>query len=178
MLIPLIVLSLGAVFAGFAFYYSFFGVEEGARFWAASTLYFNEHLIHAAHEVPKWVKWSPFAVMATGFTIAWLAYIRHTDWPAKFTAQFYVLYDFLLHKWYFDELYDLIFVRPAFWLGRVFWKVGDQGMIDRFGPNGAAAVVVAGGRVTKAMQSGYLYSYALVMLIGLAAAVTWAIMPK
>ncbi|MCW2391218.1 NADH-quinone oxidoreductase subunit L [Sphingobium sp. B1D7B] len=178
MLIPLIVLSLGAVLGGYVFYYSFFGVEEGARFWAASTLYFNEHLVHAAHEVPFWVKATPAVVMLTGLVIAWLAYIRHTDWPAKFTAQFYMLYDFLLHKWYFDELYDLIFVRPAMWLGRVFWKGGDQGVIDRFGPNGAAAVVVAGSRVTRAMQSGYLYSYALVMLIGLAAAVTWAIMPK
>jgi NADH-quinone oxidoreductase subunit L len=178
MLIPLIVLSVGAVIAGYAFYYSFFGVEEGARFWAASTLYHNEHLVHAAHEVPFWVKATPAVVMITGFVIAWLAYIRHTDWPQRFTAQFYLLYDFLLNKWYFDELYDLIFVRPAFWFGRIFWKCGDQGVIDRFGPNGAAAAVVAGGRATRALQSGYLYSYALVMLIGLAAAVTWAIMPK
>ncbi|BAK66982.1 NADH-quinone oxidoreductase chain L [Sphingobium sp. SYK-6] len=178
MLIPLIVLSVGAVFGGFAFHHAFFDAEGGAHFWAASTLFFNEHLVHAAHEVPKWVKWSPFTVMVTGLAIAWLAYIRHTDWPARFTAQFGLLYDFLLNKWYIDELYDLLFVRPAFWLGRIFWKGGDQGVIDRFGPNGAAAVVVAGGRVTRALQSGYLYSYALVMLIGLAAAVTWAIMPK
>jgi NADH-quinone oxidoreductase subunit L len=98
--------------------------------------------------------------------------------PAAFTRAVPWLYDFVFHKWYFDELYDLLFVKPAFWLGRIFWKGGDQGMIDRFGPNGAAAVVVAGGRVTRALQSGYLYSYALVMLIGLAAAATWAIMPK
>jgi NADH-quinone oxidoreductase subunit L len=178
MLVPLVLLSVGAVFGGYAFYYSFFGVEEGARFWAASTLYHNEHLVHAAHEVPKWVKWSPFVVMTTGLIIAWLCYIRHTDWPAKFTAQFYILYDFLLNKWYVDELYDLLFVRPAFWLGKLFWKGGDQGTIDRFGPNGSAALVVAAGRVTRALQSGYLYSYALVMLIGLAAFATWAIMPK
>ncbi|MGF7170238.1 NADH-quinone oxidoreductase subunit L [Sphingobium xanthum] len=178
MLVPLVLLSVGAVFGGYAFYYSFFGVEEGVRFWAASTLYHNEHLVHAAHEVPKWVKWSPFVVMTTGLIIAWLCYIRHTDWPAKFTAQFYILYDFLLNKWYVDELYDLLFVRPAFWLGKLFWKGGDQGTIDRFGPNGSAALVVAAGRVTRALQSGYLYSYALVMLIGLAAFATWAIMPK
>lgn len=178
MLVPLVLLSIGAVFGGYAFYHSFFGVEEGARFWAASTLYHNEHLVHAAHEVPKWVKWSPFIVMTTGLIIAWLCYIRHTDWPAKFTAQFYILYDFLLNKWYVDELYDLLFVRPAFWLGKLFWKGGDQGTIDRFGPNGSAALVVAAGRVTRALQSGYLYSYALVMLIGLAAFATWAIMPK
>jgi len=178
MLIPLVVLSVGAVLGGFAFYHSFVGPEEGAHFWQASTLFFNAQLMEEAHHVPAWVKLAPFVVMLTGFAIAWLAYIRHTDWPARFVSQFYLLYDFLLHKWYFDELYDRIFVRPAFWLGRLFWKGGDQGTIDRFGPNGAAALVVAGGRVTRALQSGYLYSYALVMLIGLAAAVTWAIMPK
>jgi NADH-quinone oxidoreductase subunit L len=178
MLIPLILLSVGAVLGGFVFHHAFVDAEGGEHFWAASTLFFNEHLMHAAHEVPLWVKWSPFAVMATGLLIAWLSYIRHTDWPAKFTAQFYMLYDFLLHKWYVDELYDLLFVRPAFWLGKLFWKGGDQGTIDRFGPNGSAALVVAAGRVTRSLQSGYLYSYALVMLIGLAAFATWAIMPK
>lgn len=178
MLIPLIVLSVGAVLGGFVFHHAFVGPEEGAHFWAASTLFFNEHLMHAAHEVPMWVKLAPGAVMLTGLLVAWLCYIRHTDWPAKFTAQFYVLYDFVLHKWYVDELYDLLFVRPAFWLGKLFWKGGDQGTIDRFGPNGSAALVVAAGRVTRSLQSGYLYSYALVMLIGLAAFATWAIMPK
>jgi NADH-quinone oxidoreductase subunit L len=178
MLIPLVILSVGAVFGGFAFHHAFVDPEGGLHFWEASTLFFNEHLMHASHEVPTWVKWSPFAVMAGGLLIAWLAYIRHTDWPAKFTAQFYILYDFLLNKWYFDELYDLLFVKPAFILGRFFWKRGDQGTIDRFGPNGLAALVVAGGKATRRLQSGYLYSYALVMLIGLAAAATWAIMPK
>jgi len=178
MLIPLIVLSLGAVLAGFLFHGAFIDPAGGEHFWEASTLAFNEHLMHASHEVPKWVKWSPFAVMATGLLIAWASYIRYTDWPAKFTAQFYVLYDFLLNKWYFDELYNAIFVKPAFAIGRFFWKRGDEGTIDRFGPNGLAALVVAGGRVTRRLQSGYLYSYALVMLIGLAAAITWAIIPR
>ena len=175
MLVPLVVLSLGAVFAGFLFHGAFVDPEGGAHFWEVSTLAFNEHLMHASHEVPLWVKWSPFVVMTTGLFISYMAYIRHTDWPAKFTAQFYVLYDFLLNKWYFDELYDAIFVKPAFAIGRFFWKRGDEGTIDRFGPNGIAALVVAGGRVTRRLQSGYLYSYALVMLLGLAAAVTWAI---
>ncbi len=178
MLVPLLILGTGAVLGGYAFYHAFVGPEEGAHFWHASTLYFNAHLMEEAHHVPLFVKLAPGAVMLIGLAIAWLAYIRHTDWPARFVAQFYLLYDFLLHKWYIDELYDLLFVRPAFWLGRLFWKGGDQGIIDRFGPNGAAAVVVAGGKVTRRLQSGYLYSYALVMLIGLAAAATWAIMPK
>ena len=178
MLVPLLLLGLGAVAGGYAFYHAFVGPEEGARFWQASTLFFNAHLMEEAHHVPLFVKLAPAVVMLIGLFIAWMAYIRHTDWPARFVSHFYLLYDFLLHKWYIDELYDLIFVRPAFWFGRLFWKGGDQGLIDRFGPNGAAAAVVAGGKVTRRLQSGYLYSYALVMLIGLAAAATWAIMPK
>jgi NADH-quinone oxidoreductase subunit L len=174
MLVPLVLLTIGAVAGGYVFHHPFVGAEEGAEFWRGA-LAFDAHLMHAAHEVPVWVKWTPFGVMLTGFAIAWASYIRYTDWPARFTAQWRVLYDFLLNKWYFDELYDLLFVRPAFLIGRLFWKGGDVGTIDRFGPNGLAALVVQGGTITRRLQSGYLYSYALVMLIGLAAATTWAI---
>ncbi|OHC95794.1 MAG: NADH-quinone oxidoreductase subunit L [Sphingomonadales bacterium RIFCSPLOWO2_12_FULL_63_15] len=173
MLVPLIVLSIGAVFAGLVFHDQFIGSEGGIAFWQGS-LAFDSHLMHAAHEVPKWVKFSPFTVMLTGLAIAWLAYIKNTDWPQRFVAQFGVLYTFLLNKWYFDELYNLLFVKPAFAIGRFFWKFGDVGFIDRFGPNGLAALVVQGNKVTRRLQSGYLYTYALVMLIGLAAAATWA----
>jgi NADH-quinone oxidoreductase subunit L len=171
-LIPLILLAIGAIFAGWAFHSYFVGAEEGAEFWKGS-IAFNEHLMHAAHQVPTWVSWTPFAVMLIGFALAYMAYIRRTDWPARFTATFYILYDFLLNKWYFDELYHLIFVRPAFFIGRVFWRGGDVGIIDRFGPNGLAALVLEGGGLARRIQSGYLYSYALVMLIGLAAAASW-----
>ena len=174
MLLPLIILSLGAIFAGFLFHGPFVDAIEGGAFWQGS-IAFNEHLMHASHEVPMWVKLTPGIVMLVGLAIAWLAYIRHTDWPARFTATFHVLYTFLLNKWYFDELYNAIFVKPALALGRFFWKRGDVGLIDRFGPDGMAALVVAGGRITRRIQSGYLYTYALVMLLGLAAAVTWAI---
>lgn len=173
MLIPLIVLSVGAVFAGFAFHDQFIGPEGGIAFWKGA-LAFNSHLMHAAHEVPTWVKFGPFTVMALGLAIAWLAYIRNTDWPQRFVATFGALYQFLLNKWYFDELYNILFVKPAFAIGRFFWKFGDIGFIDRFGPNGLAALVVQGNKVTRRIQSGYLYTYALVMLIGLAAAATWA----
>ncbi|CAN5314210.1 NADH-quinone oxidoreductase subunit L [soil metagenome] len=174
MLIPLIVLSIGAVFAGFIFHDKFIGPEGGIEFWNGA-LAFNAHLMHASHEVPLWVKFAPFAVMLTGLLIAWLSYIKNTNWPAKFVDQFGVLHTFLLNKWYFDELYDVIFVKPAFAIGRFFWKFGDIGFIDRFGPNGMSALIVQGGKVTRRLQSGYLYTYALVMLIGLAAAATWAI---
>ncbi len=112
--------------------------------------------------------------MLTGFGLAWLSYIKNTDWPQRFVATFTGLYTFLLNKWYFDELYNFLFVKPAFAIGRFFWKFGDVGFIDRFGPNGLAALVVQGNKITRRLQSGYLYTYALVMLIGLAAAATWA----
>ena len=86
-----------------------------------------------------------------------------------------MLYDFLLHKWYFDELYDLIFVRPAFAIGRFLWHRGDEKTIDRFGPNGSAWLVQVGTRAAGRLQTGYVYTYAFVMLIGLTAAVTWVI---
>ena len=173
MLIPLGVLTLGAVFAGFVFHNQFIDPEAGAKFWAKSTLFFNEHLMHASHEVPTLVKWSSTIVMLIGLSTAWLMYIRSKDAPAKLAANLRPLYNFLLNKWYFDELYNLIFVRPAFWLGQKFWKIGDIGIIDRFGPNGSAWVVERTSRLAVRMQTGYLYTYALVMLLGLVAAVSW-----
>ena len=173
MLIPLALLSIGAILAGWAFAPFFLDPERGAAFWAGSVA-FNEHLMHAMHGIPELAKLSATIVMILGFLIAYWAYIADRTIPARFTAQFRVLYDFLLHKWYFDELYHVLFVVPAFWLGRVLWKKGDQGTIDRFGPNGIAALVSGTGALARRAQSGSLYTYALVMLLGLAAAATWA----
>ena len=174
MLIPLILLATGAVLAGFVFHSWFIEPDSGERFWRGA-IAFNEHLYHSAHEVPVWVKLSATIVMLLGLLGAWMAYIWRTDIPARFTGTFRLLYDFVYNKWYFDELYDLLFVRPAFAFGRLFWKAGDEGLIDRFGPNGSAWVVSLGSRVTGRLQTGYVYTYAFVMLIGLTAAVTWAI---
>ena len=173
-LIPLGLLAVGATFSGWYFHEWFIGAETGGGFWQGS-IAFNEHLMHAMHEVPLWVKYSATAAMLTGLGIAWLAYIRDTTIPARFTATFNGLYTFLLNKWYWDELYDLIFVRPALWLGRLFWQKGDVGTIDRFGPHGAAELVQQGSRAAVKFQSGYLYSYAFVMLLGLVGLATWAI---
>lgn len=173
MLVPLGVLSIGAIFAGLAFHGPFIDAHEGAEFWRGS-LFFNEHLMEEIHHVPLWVKLLPGTVMIIGFLIAFFAYIRDTSIPQRFVAQWGLLYRFFLNKWYFDELYNILFVRPAFVFGRFFWKRGDEGTIDRFGPNGAAGLVRAGNVVTARLQSGYLYTYALVMLIGLAALATWA----
>jgi NADH-quinone oxidoreductase subunit L len=173
MLVPLAVLATGAVFAGFLFHGGFIEAETGKAFWANSTLYFNEHLMHAMHEVPMWVKLASTVAMLTGLFVAWSMYIRSETAPATVARNFAPLYKFFYNKWYFDELYDRIFVRPAFWLGRLFWKQGDVGLIDRFGPNGSAAVVAFSSRMAVRMQSGYVYTYALVMLLGLVGLISW-----
>ncbi|MCK0099481.1 NADH-quinone oxidoreductase subunit L [Qipengyuania sp. S6317L1] len=172
MLIPLVVLSTGAVLAGQVFAPSFI---DDASFWAGS-IFYNENLIHALHAVPYWVKYSALVVMVLGFIGAYIAYIAKPDIPAKFVSSFGWLHNFVFRKWYFDELYDAIFVKPAFWLGRQFWRLGDIGTIDRFGPNGIAAVVQRGSVAAKTIQSGYLYTYALIMLLGLIAAVTYVLL--
>ncbi len=171
MLVPLGVLALGAVLAGFVFHHSF--ISEGTgHFWQGAVA-FTEHTLHAMHEVPTWVKWAPFAVMITGLLIAYNNYLRNPKAPAAFVEQFSVVHKFVFNKWYFDELYNFLFVRPAFWLGKVFWKQGDVGLIDRFGPNGAAWLVARTAVVAQKVQTGYLYSYALIMLLGLVAAISW-----
>ncbi|WP_324807639.1 NADH-quinone oxidoreductase subunit L [Sphingomonas sp. LY29] len=172
MLVPLALLSIGAIFAGQIFHHAFVDAEGGLEFWRGS-LAFDSHLAHAAHEVPAWVKYSPFAVMLIGLAIAYRNYIARPDAPAAFVAMFGGIHTFLMHKWYFDELYDAIFVRPSMALGRFFWKRGDEQTIDRFGPHGAATLVGVGNRVTARLQSGYVTSYALVMLLGLIGAATW-----
>ncbi|MBA3864624.1 MAG: NADH-quinone oxidoreductase subunit L [Erythrobacter sp.] len=172
MLVPLGMLAVGAVAAGQVFAPSFL---DNAAFWAGS-IFYNEPLIHAMHAVPYWVKYSALVVMLLGFAGAYLAYIAKPDIPAKFVAAFGGLHNFVYRKWYFDELYDRIFVKPAFWLGRQFWKLGDIGTIDRFGPNGIAWVVDRSAVAAKSIQSGYLYTYALIMLLGLVAAITYVLL--
>jgi len=172
MLLPLGLLSVGAVFAGFVFTGHFLDPEAGKAFWQGS-LAFNAELMEAREKVPALVKWSATIVMLLGLFIAWMAYVRDRSIPARFTAQFQPLYRFLLNKWYWDELYDFLFVRPAMTLGRLLWHGGDEGIVDRFGPNGAAALVARSSRLAVKFQSGYLANYALVMLCGLAAAVSY-----
>ena len=146
-----------------------------ARHSGPGSLAFDTHLAHAAHEVPMWVKLSPLGVMLIGLAIAYNNYLRNPGAAGAFVAQFPAVHRFVLNKWYFDELYDAIFVRPSLWLGRVLWKRGDEGIIDRFGPHGAAHAVGLGNRITARVQSGYVYSYALVMLLGLIGAASWAL---
>jgi NADH-quinone oxidoreductase subunit L len=174
MLIPLLLLTLGAIFAGFVFHGFFIEAEEGAHFWKGA-LAFDTHLMHAMHEVPLGVKLSATIAMLLGLAIAWYAYLRRPAFAGQFADNFRVVYTFLLNKWYFDELYNFLFVRPAQAIGRLFWKAGDEKTIDRFGPNGLANIVRLGSVGAVKLQSGYLYTYAFIMLIGLTAALTWVI---
>jgi NADH-quinone oxidoreductase subunit L len=172
MLIPLGLLSIGAIAAGQVFAPAFLDSEG---FWQGA-IFYNAELIHAMHEVPWLVKYAAFIVMVLGFVIAWYGYIRNTRFPDLVAEQLGPVYRFVYNKWYFDELYNVLFVRPAFWFGRKFWKVGDEGIIDRFGPDGAAWAVAQGTVGAKRLQSGFLNTYALWMLVGLVAAITWVLL--
>ncbi|MFN3635522.1 MAG: NADH-quinone oxidoreductase subunit L [Rhizobium rhizophilum] len=173
MLLPLLLLGIGAVVTGFIFHDYFFG-HHYAEFWkgALFTLPTNT-VLEEFHEVPKWVKWSPFFAMALGFVTAWYMYIKNPSAPKKLAEQQWMLYQFLLNKWYFDELYDFLFVRSSKALGRFLWKKGDVATIDAYGPNGVASAVGGLTQRVVRLQSGYLYHYAFAMLIGIAALVTW-----
>jgi NADH-quinone oxidoreductase subunit L len=173
MLLPLFLLAIGAVFAGVVFEGFFYG-HEYMEFWkgALFTLPENE-LLEEFHHVPAWVALSPFVAMLIGFATAWYMYIKNPAMPKKLAESQWLLYQFLLNKWYFDELYDFLFVRSAKALGRFLWKKGDVATIDAYGPNGVAAAVGDLTQKVVRLQSGYLYHYAFAMLIGIAALVTW-----
>jgi len=169
MLVPLLVLALGAVFAGALFHEPFIG-HHFAEFWrgAVTATGYVDH-----HHVPEWVEFAPFVLMVIGFAIAYYYYILHPELPPQMAAKRGMLYLFFYNKWYIDELYDFLFVRPAKWLGRTLWKVGDGKIIDGLGPDGISARVVDLTRQAARLQSGYLYHYALAMLLGVVALTTW-----
>ncbi|WP_341702546.1 NADH-quinone oxidoreductase subunit L [Ferrovibrio sp.] len=173
MLLPLGVLAVGAVFAGILFADGFIG-HHWKEFWGSSILILDSHkAMEEAHHVPLLVKIGPIIVGIVGIAVAWWAYIRDTALPGRVASQHTLLYQFLLNKWYFDELYNLVFVRPSMWLGRVLWKGGDGRIIDGFGPDGFAAAVIRLARRASVLQSGYVYHYAFAMLIGVAVLVTY-----
>jgi NADH-quinone oxidoreductase subunit L len=172
MLVPLAVLAIGALFAGWLLHDGFMGHHGDSGFWARS-IAFDRELMESIHDVPTWVVWSPAVAMLLGFLLALRYYVFRPEAAVDFVQNFRGLHHFLTKKWYFDELYDLIFVRPAFALGRLFWTRGDQRGIDRFGPDGISALVGGASVFAKRVQSGYVYTYAFVMLIGIAAAATF-----
>jgi NADH-quinone oxidoreductase subunit L len=175
MTIPLILLGAGALFAGLVFAPAFIGEGYG-EFWKGA-IFTSEHnhILHAMHEVPEWVKQSPFVMMVGGFALAVVFYLWKPYLPGQLAASQPLLYKFLLNKWYFDELYDIIFVRAAKDLGRFLWKQGDGRVIDGLGPDGVSARVLNVTDWAVRLQTGYLYHYAFAMLIWLAGIMTWYI---
>jgi NADH-quinone oxidoreductase subunit L len=173
MLIPLAVLAVGATIAGIAFRHWFIGSgHEG--FWKEALFTSKSNTIMEDMEnVPWLVSLLPTLMMLGGFAVAYYMYIADKTAPARLAKVNPLLYNFLLNKWYFDELYDFLFVRPALWLGRVFWKGGDGFIIDGMGPDGVSARVLDVTRNVVRLQTGYVYHYAFAMLLGVAALATW-----
>ncbi len=172
MWMPLVILALGAIFAGVLFSGYFVG-QDYAAFWGDSLYIRGDNIIDAAHHVPVWVKLAPLAMGALGLALSWLFYIKRPQIPVALAETNYPLYQFLLHKWYFDELYDFLFVRPAMRIGRFLWKQGDGRVIDGLGPDGVSAAIGYLAHHVRRLQTGYLYHYAFAMLIGVAALITW-----
>lgn len=133
----------------------------------------DNHMIHEAHAVPTWVKLSPFVAMLIGLFTAWLFYIKNPSLPKRLAATQRPLYEFLLNKWYFDELYNAIFVIPARWLGGFLWKKGDGAVIDGTINGVAMGLIPMVTRLVNRMQSGYIFHYAFAMVLGIAALITW-----
>ncbi|MBT4907329.1 MAG: NADH-quinone oxidoreductase subunit L [Rhodospirillaceae bacterium] len=171
MIAPLFVLAAGALFSGALAveYFVGHGMED---FWGSSIL-MTHNIIEEAHHVPKWVKILPIAVGVVGIVGAWFMYMVKPDWPARVAGAMGPVYRFVFNKWYFDELYDRVFVRPSFVLGRGLWKSGDGAVIDGVGPDGIAAAARDIAARASRLQSGFVYHYAFAMLIGLVVLASW-----
>lgn len=133
----------------------------------------DNHVMDEAHHSPAWVKVSPFIAMLIGLGLAWAMYIRNPAAPARLAETQRPLYRFLLNKWYFDELYDAVFVRPARWIGRALWQGGDRRTIDGAINGLAIGLIPRMTRFAGRVQSGYLFHYAFGMVLGLVALLIW-----
>jgi NADH-quinone oxidoreductase subunit L len=168
------VLALGATFGGMIWFGDFFGHHFEEFFGHSIYLHHETNTVmHSAHEVPEWVGVSPFIAMLLGFAVAYVFYIKSPEAPVRLAESQRGLYLFLLNKWYFDELYDFLFVRPAKALGRFLWKRGDGNVIDGFLNGVAMGIIPYLTRKAGRAQSGYLFHYAFAMFLGLALIVTW-----
>ena len=175
MTLPLIFLAIGALFAG-KLGYEFFGGESMNAFWGTALLVLKENTtIEAAAGVPLWVVLLPTIMFIFGTSLAFYFYLLKPDLPKMLSSKFSGIYQFLLNKWYFDELYDLLFVRSAFRFGHALWKKGDGAVIDGLGPDGISSMVRRLSGQAVRLQSGFLYHYAFAMMIGLIAFASWYI---
>ncbi len=136
----------------------------------------ENHVMHDAHYVPTWVKSSPFIAMLIGFILSWFMYIRRPDLPGALARQQWGLYQFLLNKWYFDQIYNCLFVQPARWLGRFLWKRGDGATIDGAINGLTMGIVPFFTRALNSLQSGFLFHYAFAMLLGVGLLITWFVL--
>ena len=173
MLVPLYILAAGAVVTGFVFVDAFVG-EDWDRFWGSSILILEQNsAMMEGHHAPWYIKKLPLAAALAGILIAWYMYIQKPDAPTALRRHFEPVYQLSFNKWWFDEIYDIVFVGPARYLARLCWKGGDGFVIDGFGPDGLAAVTRALARRASIFQSGYIYHYAFAMMVGVVALVSW-----
>lgn len=170
MLVPMAVLAVGAVFSGML------GLSMTHTEWWAGSIVINDALHPGAanaHHISAFLKYLPLVVGIVGIGLAVLLYLRRTDIPGKVVAAIHPLYNGSLNKWYIDELYDFIFVRPARFLGFQLWKRGDEGTIDRFGPDGVGKLTMRVGQAVRGLQTGYIYHYVFVLIAGVVLALAW-----
>src|SRR6202162_4731455 len=178
MLAPLFLLAAGAIGAGYLGDQFFVG-EGRAAFWKSTILVLPQHdSIEAAEHNPLLIDYLPLIASVAGILIAYCCYLLRPSIPPATTMRFRAIYLFLLNKWYFDELYDRLFVRSAFTLGEGLWKTGDGAIIDGLGPDGISAATRELAREASRLQTGYVYHYAFAMLIGVVALVTWYLLPR
>ena len=173
MLLPLVPLALGAIFAGFLGYDLFVGYDW-QQFWGDSIFILPTHqAMEHAHHVPKWVKLLPIILAASGVALAYVAYTFVPSIPSAVAKRFAPIHNFFFRKWYFDELYDAIFVKPAVKMGGLLWQRGDKDTIDGYGPDGLTALVLRISQLSSRLQSGYVYHYAFAMMIGIVVLLSW-----
>lgn len=172
MMYPMIVLAVGAVFSGLAL------SKMGYLEWWHGALVIDEahHGLHNAHHSPLWVKLLPLVAGVGGILLAVWLYLKRTDLPAKLAEHLHTLYDWSLNKWYIDELYNFIIVQPIRLLARGLWKGGDEQTIDRFGPNGFAALTYRVAGLVRGFQTGFIYQYAFVFITGIVLLLSWMIL--
>ena len=173
MLLPLVVLVVGSVCAGFVGYHMLGMVDADLAFWRGAIVMQGEHnVLEEAHHVPLFVKLAPLFITAFGIALAWILYIKKPHLPAVIAQKCSGLYQFLLNKWYFDELYDAVFVRPSLWIGHVLWRRGDVGLVDPLLPDGSALLTRCAAKAVGRIQTGYLYHYAFAIIGGLLLLIT------
>jgi NADH-quinone oxidoreductase subunit L len=176
MTLPLLVLAIGAIFSGWLGYELFVGINW-QQFWGDSIFILPTHTaMENAHHVPVWVKMLPIVLAASGVILAVICYVFFTGLPARIAGLFRPLYMFFFNKWYFDELYDLIFVKPALRIGHFFWVRGDRDTIDGFGPDGMSALVYRISGACSRIQTGFVFHYAFAMLIGVVVLISWYVL--